>query len=487
MRLSAAADPLPDHSVRWPGYRPEEVGTGIVHFGLGAFARAHIATYTDGALASTGGDWRIVGVSLRCEDVANTLNPQDGRYTLIERGEKPQARVVASIADVIAGKDLSNRVLAAISDESCRIVSITVTEKGYGLLRSGGCDERHPAVAADLLSPSSPRGVLGLIAEGLALRFANGLAPFVVLCCDNLPENGRLLRTAVVDFARRAHGSALADRIAGEVSFPSTMVDRITPAATSKTYTDAAVLTGYEDQAAIETEPFSQWVIEDDFPLGRPSWEDAGALFVPDVAPYEKMKLRMLNGSHSMLAYAGFLSGKTYVCDVMADAALNALIRWHMTNAAATLPAVAMDLTAYAASLCERFSNPAIAHETRQIAMDGTQKLPQRIFAPALEMLARGADLAPFAFATAAWMRYALGRDNDGRSYPLNDPREAELQAALAVIDTKSPAAVFSALAAVPDFLPEQLAQGKFADETIRRLGRMFSLGMVQAVAAEAE
>jgi fructuronate reductase len=487
VRLSAAAKPLPDHSARWPGYRPEETGTGIVHFGLGAFARAHIATYTDSALAGTGGDWRIVGVSLRGEDVANALNPQDCRYTLIERGNMPTARVVASIAGVIAGEDLSNRVLAAISHESCRIVSMTVTEKGYGLLRSGGCDPRHPAVAADLLSPSSPRGVLGLIVQGLALRFANGLAPFTVLCCDNLPENGPLLRAAVVDFARRAHGSALADQIFGEVSFPSTMVDRITPAATARTGADAATLTGYEDQAAIETEPFSQWVIEDDFPLGRPSWEDAGALFVPDVAPYEKMKLRMLNGSHSMLAYAGFLSGKTYVCDVMADAALNTLVRRHMTNAAATLPAIAMDLAAYAASLCDRFSNPAIAHETRQIAMDGTQKLPQRIFTPALEVLARGANLAPFAFATAAWMRYTLGRDDAGRAYPLNDPREAELQAALSGVDTRSAPAVFSALAGIPDFLPEPLARGEFANETARRLDRMLSLGMAKAVAAEAE
>ncbi|WP_286157278.1 mannitol dehydrogenase family protein [Sinorhizobium sp. RAC02] len=458
-----------------------------MHLGLGAFARAHIAAYTDGAIAVAGGDWRITGVSLRGEDVANTLNVQDGRYTLIERGETPTARVVASIAGVIAGNDLSKRVLEAISNPTCRIVSITVTEKGYGLLRSGGCDVSHPAVAADLLNPSSPRGALGLIAQGLALRFANGLAPCAVLCCDNLPENGALLRAAVIDFARHAHGSALAERIAAEVSFPSTMVDRITPAATTRTRADAAALTGYEDQAAIETEPFSQWVIEDYFPSGRPSWQDAGAIFVPDVAPYEKMKLRMLNGSHSMLAYAGFLSGKTYVCDVMADADLSRLVRRHMEAAAATLPTVAMDLAAYATSLCERFSNPAIAHETRQIAMDGTQKLPQRIFAPAFEMLQRGGDLAPFAFTTAAWMRYALGRNDAGQSYPLNDPREGEIQAALASITTESPATVFSALAAIPDFLPEQLAQGEFAEATIGRLERILGLGMVKAIAAETE
>lgn len=482
MRLTATAGPLAGHPARWPGYAPEGRKTGIVHLGLGAFARAHIAAYTDGAMAAAGGDWRLLGVSLRGEDVANTLNPQDGRYTLIERGERPDARIIGSIAGVIAGSDLGPRVLSAMTEAGCRIVSITVTEKGYGLLRSGGCDESHPAVAADLLSPASPRGVLGLIAQGLALRFAGGLPPFAVLSCDNLPENGSLLRAAVIDFARRAHGPALADRISAEVAFPSTMVDRITPAATARTRADAAALTGYEDAAAIETEPFSQWVIEDAFPAGRPAWEEAGALFVPDVAPYEKMKLRMLNGSHSMLAYAGFLSGRTYVCDVMADAALAGLVRRHMTAAAATLPAMAMDLAAYADMLCARFANPAIAHETRQIAMDGTQKLPQRIFSPALDALARGDDVAPFAFATAAWMRYVRGHGD----HALNDPREGELVAALANTPADNAAAVFSALAALPGFLPERLSHGAFAEATILRLGRMLSLGIEKAILAEA-
>ena len=486
MRLSPASTPLPDHPANWPGYRPEDAGNGIVHLGLGAFARAHIAAYTDGAMAAAGGDWRMTGVSLRGEDVAQALNPQGGRYTLIERSGVPQARVIGSIAGVIAGGNLSERVLAAMAQPDCRIVSITVTEKGYGLLRSGGCDLSHPAVAADLQNPSAPRGVLGLISQGLALRLAANLAPFVVLCCDNLPENGALLRAAVIDFARRAHGPALAGRIEAEVAFPSTMVDRITPAATAKTRADAAALTGYTDEAAIETEPFSQWVIEDRFPAGRPEWEAAGALFVPDVAPYEKMKLRMLNGSHSMLAYAGFLSAKVHVCDVMADAALGTLVRRHMAAAAATLPAMAMDLAAYAASLCDRFSNPSIAHETRQIAMDGTQKLPQRIFAPALDTLAAGGDPAPFAFATAAWMRYALGRDDQGHSYPLNDPREAELQAALQGIRQEDPAAVVAAPAAVPGFLPDRPAEGPFAGATTLRLERMLRLGMAQAIQAEA-
>lgn len=486
MRLSAATKPRPDHPALWPGYQPEGAGNGIVHLGLGAFARAHIAAYTDGAMAAEGGDWRITGVSLRGEDVAHALNPQDGRYTLIERGETPQARVIGSIAAVIAGATLGERVLSALVQPACRIVSITVTEKGYGLLRSGGCDPAHPAVAADLQNPAAPRGVLGLISRGLALRFAEGLAPFVVLSCDNLPENGPLVRAAVIDFARRAHGATLADRISAEVAFPSTMVDRITPAATARTRADAAALTGYDDEAAIETEPFSQWVIEDRFPSGRPAWEAAGALFVPDVAPYEKMKLRMLNGSHSMLAYAGFLSGRTYVCDVMKDAALGGLVRGHMAAAASSLPSIAMDLAAYASSLSDRFSNPAIAHETRQIAMDGTQKLPQRIFAPALEVLERDEYLAPFAFATAAWMRYALGRNDQGQTYPLNDPREAEIRAVLTGVDVENPVAVFAALAALPDFLPETLARGKFADAAILRLERMLTLGMEKAILAEA-
>ncbi|MCP1168825.1 mannitol dehydrogenase family protein, partial [Limimaricola sp. ASW11-118] len=246
----------------------------------------------------------------------------------------------------------------------------------------------------------------GLLVEALRRRRGAGRAPFTVLCCDNLPENGALLRGGVLGFARRVDPE-FADWISAEVAFPSSMVDRITPAATDDTRALARRLTGYEDAAAIETEPFCQWVIEDRFPQGRPDWEAGGAIFVEDVAPFERMKLRMLNGAHSLIAYAGFVAGHTLVRDAMASAALAALVRRHIAAAARTLgPLPGIDLAAYGAELAARFANPAIAHETYQIAMDGSQKLPQRIFGPAWDAQQAGRDLRPFAFATAAWARY---------------------------------------------------------------------------------
>lgn len=482
-RLSANAT-LPEGMA--PAYLPEDHGVGIVHLGLGAFHKAHQAAYTDAALAATGGDWRILGVSLRSPDAAEQLGPQNGRYTLIERGANgSRTRVIGSIAGAVCAAGNPTPVLAAMFDPSCRIVTLTVTEKAYGLDRAGGgCDPSYPAVKADLAAPEAPQGVLGLLTRALALRFAVGTRAFTVLCCDNLPHNGQLLRGAVIDFARR-HDPALADRIAADVAFPSTMVDRITPAATAETRAEAARLTGFTDDAATETETFSQWVIEDTFPLGRPGWHLAGALFVADVAPYEAMKLRMLNGSHSMLAYAGFHAGLTYVREVMTHPALARLVARHMQAAADTLPALpGIDLASYAADLRARFANPAIAHETFQIAMDGTEKLPQRIFAPASDALAAGRSLRPFAFATAAWMRHVTGSTHDCAPYVLRDPRAGEMVQTLR--NAVTPASIVEALCALPGFMPPALAaHSPWRAAVADILGMMLSQGMAAAIDAE--
>lgn len=467
-------------------YRPEDHGVGIVHMGLGAFHKAHQAAYTDTAIAATGGDWRILGVSLRSAEPAAQLGPQDGLYTLIERGAAgSKARVIGAIAGAVCAADDPYPVLSAMVGPACRIVSLTVTEKAYGLDRTNiGCNPAHPSVNADLANPDRPQGVLGLITRALALRLAAGTPPFTVLCCDNLPENGHLLRGAVIDFSRRIDDS-LADHITHNVAFPSTMVDRITPAPTDATRAEAARLTGYDDAAATETEEFHQWVIEDNFPLGRPDWHLAGALFVPEVAPYEAMKLRMLNGSHSMLAYVGFHAGLPLVRDVMAHAELSALVHRHLKAAAATLSTLpGIDLATYRAELLERFSNPSIAHETFQIAMDGTEKLPQRIFAPARETLQKGGDLRPFAFATAAWMRHASRTTQDCPHYELRDPRANEIAAALA--GTTTAQAIVRVFCSLPDFMPAELAtlpawQAVLADI----LGVMLKDGMSAAIAAE--
>jgi fructuronate reductase len=442
-----------------PRYDPVEHGVGIVHLGIGAFHRAHQAVMTDDALAEFGGDWRITGVSLRSDTIAKAMNPQNGMYTLIERGSSgTSARVIAAIDHVIAVD--SKATLEALCDPAIRVVTLTVTEKGYGINQSTHTpDPEHPAVAADLANPSAPCGVLGLLVAAINQRRKSEYVPFTVLSCDNLPENGKLVRDGVVAFARQAYDDSLADWIYDNIAFPSSMVDRITPAATAETQNEALQQTGLQDHAAIETEPFIQWVIEDYFPSGRPKWEAGGALFVSDVAPYESMKLTMLNGSHSMLAYSGFLVGKQYVRDVISDTTLKKLVERHLEAASSLLqPLSGIDFSEYADALAERFQNPAIAHQTYQIAMDGTQKLPQRIFQPALTALETGKDIRPFAFATGMWMRYCLGYHDDGSSYQLQDPRSAEITELLNNAE-RSASGISKCLHGMPNLIPETLKE----------------------------
>ncbi|MDQ0511724.1 mannitol dehydrogenase family protein [Ancylobacter amanitiformis] len=483
-RLSATA--FPAGTAEWPRYRPEEYRAGIVHLGLGNFARAHLLAYTDEVLAKQGGDWRAIGVSLRGTAVAEALNPQDGRYTLIIRGQQTHARVIGALKHVIAGTQMAGCALTAMARPTCRIVSITVTEKGYGITSEGHLDRAHPAIRADLARPEAPTGVIGLIVAALAQRRAMGVPPFTVLSCDNLSHNGQKLKRAVLEFATEAYGEEIAGWILEQVRFPSTMVDRITPASTAETLATAATLTGHEDAAAVETEPFRQWVIEDDFSAGRPAWELAGALFVRDVGPYEHMKLRMLNGAHSMLAYSGQLSGRAYVRDVMADPAHAALVRRHLKAAAATVRGLAIDLDAYAAALAERFANPSIAHATAQIAMDGTQKLPQRITAPALEALEAGTPVRPFAFALASWVAYLARRDARGAPIRVDDPRADVLLAA--VSGATDAATLLPAIAAAcPDILPDALRTGAFGATLAELVDAILREGMAAVIVREAE
>lgn len=477
---------LPD-SVQHPGYDPAAHGAGLVHLGLGAFHKSHQAVFTDDALSASGGDWRIIGVSLRSPDAALALSPQNGLFTVIARdAETTEARVIGALASAYCLATDRDAVLAALTAPATKIVSITVTEKGYGIDRAtGGIDPDHPAIAADLAEPDTPVGVAGLLVWAIAARRAAGAPPLTILCCDNLPENGPMLRGLILDFARRTAPDLL-EHIMRDIGFPATMVDRITPAQGGDTLALAERLTGRRDLAAVETETFRQWVIEDDFRSGRPDWAVGGAIFTDDVRPFETMKLRMLNGAHSLIAYAGFLSGHAHVRDAMCDPALVALVRRHLAAAAATLaPLDGVDFASYADDLVQRFANPHLAHETYQIAMDGTEKLPQRIIAPALEALHRGQPLAPFAFATAAWMRYALGRRDDGSPYDLRDPRQAALATALNGHDT-APEIARALLAFATMFPADLRTSAAWATAVQDRLDTMLRHGMAHAVDTEA-
>lgn len=413
-----------------PSPLPADLATGIVHLGLGAFHRAHQAAFTQDAIAAAGGAWGIEAVSMRNPALAETLAARGGRYTLVERHpDGPRLLDMTVIRRTHALPGHAAAVADRMADAAIRVVTITVTEKGYGAdIGTATLDRADPAVAHDLADPTAaPRSLAGLLCLGLSRRRAAGLGGLSILSCDNLPENGHLLRAITLEYARAAHGD-LAAWIDRTCTFPRSMVDRITPAATDET---RRLANG--DPAAIETEPFRQWVIEDRFAGPRPAWERAGALIVDDVRPFEAMKLRLLNGAHTFIACAGALLGLAMVRDVMADPRRAAAIRWHMQQVARSLdPLPGFAVETYVDALLGRFANPAIAHRCLQIAMDGSQKLPQRIFAPALDLIARGQPFDSCALVTACWLRFVHGRDEAGAPLPLDDPRADVLRAAVA-------------------------------------------------------
>ena len=401
---------------------------GILHLGLGAFHRAHQADYTHDANTASADDWMIEAVSMRNPALARVLDQQGGRYTLVIRApDGPVLKPITVIRRTHALPGHVRAVAARMADPSVHIVTITVTEKGYGAdVANRRLNRMDPAVRHDLTNPQDPQSLVGLLCLGLGLRRAAGLGGLTVMSCDNLPDNGAVLRALVLDFAQ-ATDTGLADWIAARCAFPSSMVDRITPAATEDTRFLAD-----GDAAAVETEPFRQWVIEDNFAGPRPDWAVAGALIVPDVRPFEHMKLRLLNGAHSFIAYAGALLGLAHVRDAMADPVLARVVRWHMDSAAQSLdPIPGFDTARYIAELTERFANPAMAHRCLQIAMDGSQKLPQRLFSPAHDLLERGQSAESCALATAVWIRFLAGAAEDGTPLDLSDPLAEPLKAAV--------------------------------------------------------
>ncbi|MFZ0089692.1 MAG: mannitol dehydrogenase family protein [Solirubrobacteraceae bacterium] len=401
---------------------------GIVHLGIGAFHRAHQAVYTEDAIAAAGGDWGICGVTERSRAVVDDLAPQDGLYTVAVRdGGGESLHVVGSVRELLwAHADLPG-LLERIAAPTTHVISLTVTEKGYRHdPATGRLALEDPEIAADL-DGRAPRTVVGQLARGLERRRRDSGAPVTVVCCDNLPANGPLLSSLVRDFAARIDaGDGLVGWIDDSVRFPATMVDRITPAATADDRADVAAALGVRDAGVVVTEPFRQWVIEDDFAGPRPAWERAGAILTGDVRPYEDVKLRMLNGAHSTIAYLGALAGYELVADAVAPATPFApVLRALMTDdVIPTLRAPAgFDLGAYEDELMERFANPALRHRTLQIAIDGSQKLPQRLLGTVRDRLRAGAEPAMAALGVAAWMRFVSARRSDGgRPLPVDDP-----------------------------------------------------------------
>ncbi len=431
-RLSSGTLAQISAGVTLPGYDRDGLRIGIVHLGLGAFVRGHMAVYTDDVLAMVPGDWGIAGVSLQRPDQRDHLAPQGGLYTTLERdGAGVRARIIGSLRQLLVAPENPDAVVAAMADAGCRIVSLTVTEKGYcHNPATGKLNADHPDIVHDLANLTAPRTAVGLIVAALVRRREAGLMPFTVLCCDNLPHNCTLLAGLVRDFAALRDAS-LADWIAANGAFPSTMVDRIVPATTDADIQAAAAATGLFDAAPVSHEPFRHWVIEDRFVGGaRPAWERAGAQLVGDVAPYEHMKLRLLNGAHSALAYLGYLAGHETIPDTVADPVFAAYVErlWSDEIIPVVPPPPGVTLAEYAAELHARFANTAVRHRTWQIAMDGSQKLPQRLLSTIRDRLAHGLPIPLLAMAVAAWIRYVGGTDDAGQPIDVRDPLAQQLR-----------------------------------------------------------
>ena len=423
----------------------------MVHIGPGAFFRAFNAVYTHEAMQAEGGDWGVAAVSLKSPTARDQLMPQGGVYTAVERGSEGEtSRVITSVVDVLVAPEDPSAVIDLLADPKIKILSLTITEKGYGYdPATQGLDLEDPDIAADLNRPEEPCSAVGLIVAALSVRRRTGASPFTVLPCDNLPSNGKIARRVVLGFAERVD-APLADWIAEHVTFPSTMVDRITPATTEADVAQLSADAGYTDRACVVHEAFRQWVIEDVFVEGRPAWDLAGAQFVDDVERHELMKLRCLNGTHSALAYLGYLAGFETVSDAVTNPDFSALCEklWREEIIPVVPQPKGEDLSAYCQQLMARYRDPSIRHRLWQIAMDGSQKLPQRILGSIADHAAEGRTPSGLCLVVAAWMRYASGTDEAGQPIDVRDPLADRMRGATT-----------SELLAMREVFPKELAE----------------------------
>ena len=439
----SSLDALPAAVAR-PAFDRRALQPGIVHLGIGAFMRAHLAPITEAALAAGDTRFGIVGVSLRQPDTRDALAPQDGLYTLAVRDAdehgRPRERlqVVGAVLSVLVAPEHPQAVLDQIADPATRIVSLTVTEKGYCLDPAAGrLRLDHPDIAHDLAQSAdavAPVSAIGFLVRGLALRRAQGRGPVTLLSLDNLPANGHTLRGAVLAFAE-AVDPDLAVWIDAGCTFPCSMVDRIVPCTTDADRDAISTTLGLRDAWPVLGESFLDWAVEDRFAAGRPDWTLGGARFVAAAEPWEHLKLRMVNGTHSCIAYLSVMAGWTTVDVAITQPDLRAFIEALMREEIEpTLPDLpGLDLAVYRQSLLQRYANPALAHRTRQIAMDGSQKLPQRLLGTVRDRLRSaagdGRSVARLGLAVAAWLHFLRGVDELGQPYPIDDPQAEALTA----------------------------------------------------------
>jgi fructuronate reductase len=460
-RLATATLSTLPADVQVPGYDRDQLSCGIVHLGIGAFMRGHLAVATEAVLTQGDLRWGIVGVSLRSAETRDALVPQDGLYAVSTRAEvrgrsQTALQIMGAVKEVLLAPEEPARVLARMAAPEARIISLTVTEKGYCHdPASGRLRLDHPDIVHDLAHPAAPRSAVGYIVRALAMRRALGYAPLTLMSLDNLPSNGKVLGNAVHDLAH-AIDPALALWIASHCSFPCSMVDRIVPRTTDADRHSVAGILGCTDAWPVVGEAFFDWAVEDHFVADRPDWSLGGARFVQDAEPWERLKLRMVNGAHSSIAYLSVLAGWEFVDTALQQNALRTHIETLMREEIEpTLPALpGLDLAQYRNQLLSRFANAALHHRTLQIAMDGSQKLPQRLLATMRERLQAGARVERLALGVAAWINYLGGVNNHGLQYAVDDPLAQPLAALYqaAVKDSWSDASVKSLLQFAPVF-----------------------------------
>ena len=416
--------------VERPRYDLDHIGIGVVHLGPGAFHRAHQAWYFDDALARDP-RWGISAVSLKSAALRDALEPQDGLYTVAVLDESIRYRVIGSLRERLVAAADRERAFARLAAPATRIVSLTITEKGYCLGADGALDFNHPDIANDLAAPSQPVSAIGYLVEGLSRRRAAGLAPFTTISCDNVSDNGGKLGRAVASLAH-ARDPELARWIESEAAFPRTMVDSIVPATDAALRHRVALALGRVDRWPVQREAFAQWVIENRFCNDAPDWAALGVTISSDVGAFERAKLRLLNGAHSTLAYLGLLAGHATVADAMRDAPLAAFVERLMREdiQPAVAPPPGFDVGSYIDDVLKRFRNPAMQHALAQIAWDGSQKLPFRILATIRDALAAQRPVDRLCMPIAAWLHFVRRAQRDERE--IVDPLRATLFAAAA-------------------------------------------------------
>ncbi|MDQ2847748.1 MAG: mannitol dehydrogenase family protein [Actinomycetota bacterium] len=426
-------------TVKVPGYDRSAVTVGMMHVGVGGFHRAHQAMYTDAVLAQGATDWGICGVGVLPGDqkMRDALQSQDYLYTLVTKAPDGSldARVIGSIVDYRYAPDDPAGVIEAMADPAVRIVSLTVTEGGYSLNQvTGEFDPSAADIQADLASGSTaPTTAFGLITAALQCRRDRDIPAFTVMSCDNLQGNGQLAATAFTAFASLKDPD-LGAWVASHVSFPNCMVDRITPVTTDEDRAMVATQFGIIDAWPVVCEPFTQWALEDDFPDSRPAWETVGAQLVPDVKPYELMKLRLLNSSHQGIAYFGYLGGYRLVHEAAQDPTMAQFLLAYMKNEATpTLAAVpGVDLDTYRHELIERFSNAGVKDTVARLAAESSDRIPKWLVPVVRDNLSADRDVTLSAAICASWARYAEGTDDNGEPIEIVDRLADERKAAAA-------------------------------------------------------